>query len=454
MTNTDIYTLWDSNFDEIANYGALVFPRTISTKTNAPKIQYSLGTNKAYKQHSSDLTKNLEELLLQALDQNMNGESMFLLSGGMDSSVLLKLMSLNGLTPKATYSTSYPFIDKRGDVEKKYALEAAEYLDISEHIHVSCSISDYFISLIDASVAFSEGVYFMQSPLMLNMFNKAATDLKNRIISNENDEFFTVINGMAADCMLGTGYHRRIFNAYNLHQYLKLISKLGALNCLPSRVSALLNKIMPIREMIDYYDLCQSKLSAKNMIWKFNHHRNYKLIFANNVESRIRSFDDEIQQCKNDLDLLTHVDMRFEMIRSQQEWNAYIKFCTSDNSKVYFPFMDGAIWHFLQSIPWEYRLKEHKKVLLDLGRKLGLDDQFLLKPKTGMSVHPDNALKEFTAFFKCIDAIHKPPRIEECQNSIKPKLNVYRVWLSILINENLVDIPILKDAVIDSLEEL
>jgi asparagine synthetase B (glutamine-hydrolysing) len=453
LKNINIHTSWNSNFDEIANYGALVFPRTLSTKNHAPKIQYPLRTKKRDKLVSSDLTKTLEELLLQGIDQSMNGESMFLLSGGMDSSVLLKLMSLNGLAPETTYSTSYPFLDKRGDIEKNYALEAAKLLNISEHVHISCSMSDYFISLIDASIAFSEGVYFMQSPLMFNMFNKAAADLNNRDTQNKNDKTFTVINGMAADCMLGTGYHRRIFNANNLHKHSKLISKLGALNFVPSRVNSLLDKIIPMREMLDYYDLCQPKSSAKNMIWKFNHHRNYELIFANNVESRIGSFDDEIQQCENDLDLLTHLDMRFEMIRSKQEWNAYIKFCTSENSRVYFPFMDSDIWDFLQSIPWEYRLKEHKKVLLDLGRKLGLDDEFLLKPKTGMSVNPNNAIKEFKAFFKCIDAIHEPPHIEKCQNSIKPMLNVYRTWLSILINEDMVDIPAFKNAVISSLKD-
>lgn len=453
MLDKNIYASWNSNFDEIANYGALVFPRTLTTKTQTQKIQYEIGKKDTNKQLSSDPTKTLEILLLQNIECNINGECMFLLSGGMDSSVLLKLMSLNGLAPETTYSTSYPFYDKRGDIEKNYALESAEYLDISEHVYIPCSMIDYFMSLIDASVAFSEGVYFMQSPLMLNMFNKAAKDLKNRNTSNNND-IYTVINGMAADCMLGTGYHRRIFNANNLHKYPKLISKLGIFNFLPSRANSVLDKIFPIREMLDYYDLCQPKSSAENMIWKFNHHRNFKLKFANNVESRIRSFDDETQQCKNDLDLLTHVDLRFEMIRSEQEWNSYIKFCTSNNSKVYFPFMEGNICNFLQSIPWEYRLQEHKKVLLDLGRKLGLDDQFLLKPKSGMSVHPNNALKEFKAFFKCIDDIHKPPRIEECQDSIKPKLNVYRIWLSILINENIIDIHDLKDTLISSLKAI
>ena len=144
--------------------------------------------------------------------------------------------------------------------------------------------------------------------------------------------------------------------------------------------------------------------------------------------------------------------MKFEMLRSSEEWNAYIKLFGSSRSKVLFPFMDEDIYNFLQTVPWEFRLKEHKKVLLDLGRKLGLTDEFMLRPKTGMSVSPNFAKEEFSAFFRCIEYIEKPPLVHECGHSLKAKLNIYRVWLSILINEQAIDVEQFKIDVRRSLQ--
>ena len=428
------------NFSEIANYGGLVLPRTVSKKTNKAELPFTPHAARPLSIENKKLTLDFEQLLLKGIEKNVDGECLFLLSGGMDSSILLKLMQANNMAPKATYSTSYPFLDKRGDIEQDYALSAAEILKAADHKHIPCTVEDYFMSLIDCSVAYSDGVYFMQSPLMLNMFKEATKDLSSRISKDTNQIDFNVVNGMAADCLLGTGYHQRIFKAKNLNWPLNFIARTGFFNKVPGRINHALGKIFPVQAITDYCDLGMPHTSIDNMIWKFNHHRDYRLSFSKYDGKRIQSFADNVTESIDPLDLLTIVDMKFEMLRSSEEWNAYIKFVGSARSKVYFPFMDESIYNFLQSVPWEYRLKEHKKVLLDLGRKLGLTDEFMLRPKTGMSVNPSFAKEEFNAFFKCIDQVEKPPRVDDCRNNIKSKLNLYRVWLSILINEQAIDV--------------
>jgi len=187
------------------------------------------------------------------------------------------------------------------------------------------------------------------------------------------------------------------------------------------------------------------------MLWKFNHHRDYRYKYSDNVASRILKYIPVFETIKNDLDRLTFIDFTFEMMRSRSEWDAYIKYVAGKNSSVLFPFMEQRVYGPIMKIPWERKLIEHKKILLDLGRKLGLKDDLLLRPKTGMSVHPFYAKKQFEIFFKLIDEIQKPPLSDHSRGNLKIKLNIYRAWLSHLIINNLIDPEKLKLKICESL---
>ena len=78
----------------------------------------------------------------------------------------------------------------------------------------------------------------------------------------------------------------------------------------------------------------------------------------------------------------------------------------------------------------------------------------MLRSKTGMSVQPLFASKEFSSFFKRIDNVERPPRVNDCGKKLKTKLNIYRTWLSILISEQAVELEKFKIDLKQSLETI
>ena len=195
-------------FAEVINYGNIFPPEKMHFTEEGyvtsetindyySKEIISSNTQAPIRLNSRELSSTFEELLIKEM-QSYAENSLFLLSGGMDSSVLYKVLEANGCKPSQTFSTSYPWDDK----EKDYALSGASYLKCNDHRHIDFSLTDYFCNMVDTTNLQDDICYFNQTPLLCAIFKYA---------KESNIYFDSLINGMGADCFLGTGYERRAY---------------------------------------------------------------------------------------------------------------------------------------------------------------------------------------------------------------------------------------------------
>ena len=120
-----------------------------------------------------------------------------LLSGGLDSSVLFKLAQ-SELGVNDSYSTGYPFELETNDVEKRYALTAAEAMGARHRFFVSTT-GRFLRGFVETVSAAEEPVAHLQAVLLLLLFRDGLPTGRG-----------TVVNGEGADGLYGLQLHRQM----------------------------------------------------------------------------------------------------------------------------------------------------------------------------------------------------------------------------------------------------
>jgi hypothetical protein len=393
---------------------------------------YKNFSHEEYDKYSDNDTKKTEKFLLDSFKTIDLEKSVFLLSGGMDSGVLYKLMKNNIHQYTNTWSTSYPFFDQRGDIEKEYAISASEYLGVQKHNHIATTTRDYFKSLLQTVKITEEPNCFNQTPLFNMLF-------KN-IYEYEENLGCVVINGMGADCILGTGFHRKLFALEKLKIGLPIIH--GVIN-------RILNKVCPqYSSIIRYKDVIKYKSNINDyhhILWDFNNRRDYR--FTDELFKEIPKHSsrlDILNRIPEHIDLLskfTYIDLFAEMSISQRQWGRLSS--EYGGGGVFFPFLDSSVVQHMFNYSWDVKLKEHKKLLLDVGRKLGISEEILLRSKSGMSVDPNSNLNIYNSFISIIRKNIKSDfdDIYDSHASLKTKLTLtnFLLWKHIVVEENDLD---------------
>lgn len=437
------------NINEYIRYGYLVSPKTlVNNLTNTPlncettinvnsdnKINLSYNYKKLKHGDKSYLddsdTMKFQNKLYEACNQQSNSDSIFLLSGGIDSSVMYQLMKNYHQPYNRTWSTAYPFFGKVGNIEKEYSISGAQLLGAEQnHHHVQTTPAEYFNSIIEATLIIEEPIHFNQTALFNILFKK--------IFSNKINKNKIVVNGMAADCLLGTKFHNRL-KASSERILWKIFRTSSPWEI--SILSRLLNRYYK-----NYSDILRSQYNINDynhLIWDFNNKRDYS--FTNKYfglnkthDSRLDIFN-RIDDKNNLLNLFTYIDLYGEMALSSQRWTKISKHYGGGGA--YFPFLNQSIIEHTFNYDWDVKLKSKKRLLVELGAQIGVNQLILTRPKTGMSVNPKENLEKYLLYIKiikdyCYD--EKLSNIITNEASLKTQLVFvnFLLWKYLVIDRN------------------
>lgn len=139
------------------------------------------------KKEKSYSIKKIKSNILKTLNKK---EYTLLFSGGLDSSILVKLLLEKNCNIKL-YSTGFEF-EKIDNLEKEYALSTSKIFNIKT-VYQTFDMNELLLNLPEIIKATEEPVTYIQTLLLYNLLKK-----------NKNKCFKYIINGQGADGIFGT----------------------------------------------------------------------------------------------------------------------------------------------------------------------------------------------------------------------------------------------------------
>jgi asparagine synthetase B (glutamine-hydrolysing) len=338
----------------------------------------------AYGDRTRDALRNAMLALAPASDQLH-----VLASGGLDSSILFKLAQTDfGLAQG--YSTGYPFEEEADDVEKKYALTAAEAFG-ARHSFFVPTTRQFQVGLLEAVAAAEEPVVHTQSILMHLMF-------RDGLPAGEG----TVAVGQGADGAFGMRIHRlvgRVDRFRASHPRLAGASRpaLGVarpLLRLPPVWAAARTGLRWLRRDPGVLDLVTNRwgdgvdlADPQHVLWRLgatglfsearrHFHATRRQAYANRLAVLAPFAGRPI------LDALSLLDFLSDVSVTQGIWS---KSGEAARKVVYYPFNARELLDCVFATPWAVKLAEPKGVLRDVARKLGVPEFIVSRPKANFN---------------------------------------------------------------------
>ena len=360
-----------------------------------------------------------------------------LLSGGMDSSILTAIAS-RAIGVRQTYSTSYPFEDPRKDVEKQYALSAAEALGV-DHTHHSITVPEYLHGLLDTIAATEEPLHHLQTVLLGCLFQRGL-----------DPEHTVVVCGQGADGLLGLPLHETVWQtrrAVEGQRYLAaapVIAGLRALAAATGRGRYLVGRLEAYRglpasiEDSVAWDL--RRFGGEDWV-RAHFGVTARQIVANRLAALSRWPGIDL------LDQISLLDLVGDIAATQSLWS---KVGERWGRAVVYPFTHPDLVAYLLGVPWSEKLRVPKALAQGVARRVGIPDFILSRPKSGMGILPNRWAERGGVFEPLVPlAARRVPEaaIREVQRPVEARARVY--W-------NLLNYGIWRRLVVDgeSLDDL
>jgi asparagine synthetase B (glutamine-hydrolysing) len=315
-----------------------------------------------------------------------------LASGGLDSSILFKL-ARDELGVRHSYSTSYPFEVAEEDVEKQYALTAAEALG-AEHHFFAPTTPQFVRGLLDAVSIAEEPVVHTQSVLMLLL-------LRGGLPGGEG----TVVVGQGADGAFGLRMHHTVERVDRFRRSRPRVAvALGGLAAAVNPALDLPGAAHVVRRTLSRLRRDNSVVNVLPYRWGPGvpppHRRNVlRQLGAAGYERwarrRFGATPEEVFDSRAAaiapyagrpvLDQISLLDFLSDVTVTQSIWS---KFGESARKVVYYPFNAPRLLDAALAAPWELKLKEPKGVLRDVARKVGLPEFIITRRKANFNADP------------------------------------------------------------------
>jgi asparagine synthetase B (glutamine-hydrolysing) len=316
-----------------------------------------------------------------------------LASGGLDSSILYK-MARDDLGVADSHSTGYPFETEDQDVEKQYALSAAEALGARHHFFAPTT-AQFVRGVLEGVALAEEPLVHTQSVLMM---------LQMRHGLPPGDA--TVVCGQGADGAFGLKVHRVVDKvdrfrgkhprlAPALHpavwSYIHPLLAFGPISRAMRRGLSLLRRDMGVLDVLHCrwgngrpFDnprhVAWSLGSVGDEGWvmrRFGATRDQ--LFASRAEALSPYFDRDV------LDALSMMDFLSDVSVTQSIWS---KLGEASRKVVYYPFNAPALLDRAFEAPWRVKLAEPKGVLRDVARRVGLPEFIITRKKANFNCDP------------------------------------------------------------------
>ena len=297
---------------------------------------------------------------------------MFLLSGGLDSSILFRICQ-NNFDIDLTFSTGYPFEHPRYNTEKEYALSAASSFQ-TKHTYYEIKTKDYLYGFLEAISMAEEPLHHLQSVLLYLLFKGGVPKCKD-----------VVISGQGADGIFGLGLHnslyrseKMIFRRLSKDPILKLLEFASYLTVRgQARINVLNRKNSPISDPNNITWLLGAHGSED---WVSQYYRAKKQDIIKGRYDTIKSFEN-----RSIYDVISILDFLGDVSITTSIWS---KLGESQRKIAYYPFNDAKILNYIYSISWEAKLKNPKNILRCVARQLKIPKLIITRPKSAFGVNP------------------------------------------------------------------
>ena len=316
-----------------------------------------------------------------------------LASGGLDSSILYK-MARDDLGVADSHSTSYPFETEDQDVEKQYALSAAEALGARHHFFAPTTRQ--FVRGVLESVALAEEpVVHTQSVLMMLL-------MRHGLPPGDG----TVVVGQGADGAYGLKIHRVVDKverfrtnhprlAPALHPAVwSAVHPLLAFGPLSRAMRRTLSRLRRDMGVLDVLHCRWGKGTAlddpRHILWRLGAAGDERWVMRRFGATRGQLFTSRAAALapfadRHVLDALSLMDFLSDVSVTQSIWS---KMGEASRKVVYYPFNAPALLDRAFEAPWRVKLAEPKGVLRDVARRMGLPDFIITRRKANFNSDP------------------------------------------------------------------
>jgi len=327
-------------------------------------------------------SKEIYRILVESVEKlnKSKNEIATILSGGLDSSITSNICQ-NIFSIDESYSTGYPFEDSNVNVEKDYALSAADAFGMNHHYYEP-TVEEYLKGFLEAISISEEPLHHLQTVLLHLMF-------KNGIPKNKK----IVVHGQGAGFSFG-----------NVTNYLYNKDK---------KMVKLLSK-KPVKEIM-------SKVGGKGKVFVDTLNESTKdipLSNPNNPLWRWHDFGSQKWVCNyfktSEKDIIrTRYDFikTFEDSSIYDKWSLYsllgdedttlpiwTKLGEGNNKRLYAPFYDNNVLDYVFSIPWKLKLKKQNILRNEIAHQAKIPDFIVTRPKSSFGVRPERWSKKGGVF--------------------------------------------------------
>lgn len=296
-----------------------------------------------------------------------------LLSGGMDSSILCR-MCQDAFGIKTSYSTAYPFEDPNLNIEKMYALSAAQAFGMDHHYYESTN-KDYLLGFLQAISLAEEPLHHLQSIMFYLLFKGGLPKTRDIVVS-----------GQGADGVFGLSLHNSLFQSENI--MFRLLSKYLFFKLLKFASNITGKGQSMINSLSLFNRQCLPISDANNTLWSLGAYGSedwvcqyFNVAKEDIIKGRyngIKSFNK-----RSIYDIISILDFFGDVSVTQSIW---AKLGEGQRKIVYYPFTNIELLNYVYSIPWQVKLKNPKNVLRGVARQLKIPEFIITRPKSPFGI--------------------------------------------------------------------
>lgn len=354
----------------------------------------------------------------------------FLLSGGLDSSILFKACH-NSFDIDATFSTGYPIQNSNFNLEKTYAYSAAESF-ATKHFYHEATVEDYLSGFLEAVSAAEEPLHHLQSVLLYLLFKKGVPCSKDIVVSGEG-----------ADSIFGSGLasflyrsDRKMFKIMSLSPLSKLVDFASHASLragyLATGLRNMRKKHLPLSD-------------PDSVIWQLGAYGSFgwaSLHFGVGKEDIISGRYESMRAFENRslYDVLSLLGFLGDVSITTALWS---KLGEHQKRILYYPFTDVSMLDYAYGIPWDLKLKQPKNILRYVATELKIARFIVDRPKSGFGIGPENwAVRGgwFEPLIGLAAKVFPKKQIEDLQSISLDKASTfwnvlnYSLWKRLVIN--------------------
>jgi asparagine synthetase B (glutamine-hydrolysing) len=312
-----------------------------------------------------------------ALLRPVAGRLAMLMSGGLDSSVLFRLAQRD-LGVDTSYSTGFPFQSAYENVERDYAMSAAEAFG-ARHTYLAVTNEDFQRAIVRSIAVAEEPLLFIQPAMFLLMFARGLPPGKDIVVS-----------GQGADALFGLATHHHLAWSDNRNPLLAVLARDPLLRLARAWLPDTLPNRRRLARLSHVNRLTRPLSDPRHVLWTFGSFgseewvsRHFGVRHEDIVEGRWRSVQPFAD--RSIYDLVSILAFFGEIPARKNIWS---KLAQSEGRSVFYAYDDELLARHVFALPWELKLRDAKAVLQGVARRLDVPDFVIDRPKSGFAVRP------------------------------------------------------------------